>query len=521
MAHVFISYRRTKPDKDFAAQLKEQIEKAGFEAKIDTEFLAPGEDWRESIDSTIRSAFALVVVMTEQARKSEYVTYEWSFAWGNGIKVIPILLEKTELHPRLAAFQYLDFTDRFFLPWDKLIERLIKLRSEYVSRDAVEQAKKLLIDPDEVMREKGVKALLRMKAYTVLIEMVQKSPYPDVSTLSAIALEKHNNAHTMPVLVEGIYYPRYRTEAAFALKQIGEPCLSFIVPAIKHHDTVVRQICAEISASIQTEESINLLTNLLTSETSTTVLTVAINGLGNMKASEAIPVLMQLQQHSDRDIRRLATWAIGQTEDDGAIEGLVAALGDNDESVIATAGRALEKMVDRATPQLLETLRVGNTDARRKAIRLIRMSDKNEIISELILLFRNESEYEIQKDIGQAIYKFTDNSNLPLLIRASYDSKPLLRYYIAIGLSKIQDSKAIERLIEMSKDKDVVARRGVIYALATTHNEDVISVLLEALTDSDYDIRFEAYNTLNKNFNELEHVKQALDQYEQRGQNNS
>jgi hypothetical protein len=62
--------------------------------------------------------------MTPEAKASEYVTYEWAFAWGAGIKVIPVLLKRTELHPRLESLQYLDFTNRTARPWDALIELL-------------------------------------------------------------------------------------------------------------------------------------------------------------------------------------------------------------------------------------------------------------------------------------------------------------------------------------------------------------------------------------------------------------
>ncbi len=60
--------------------------------------------------------------MSPEARSSEYVTYEWAFAYGIGLKIIPILYKDTKLHPRLEALQYLDFTSRTSRPWDALIE---------------------------------------------------------------------------------------------------------------------------------------------------------------------------------------------------------------------------------------------------------------------------------------------------------------------------------------------------------------------------------------------------------------
>ena len=122
--HVFISYKHE--DSDFAENLTNRVRNAGFKTWVDNDELAAGEDWRSSIDESIKNAFALIVIMTPEAKASEYVTYEWAFAWGAGIKVIPILYKNTPLHPRLEALQYLDFTSRTNRPWDALFNALKK-----------------------------------------------------------------------------------------------------------------------------------------------------------------------------------------------------------------------------------------------------------------------------------------------------------------------------------------------------------------------------------------------------------
>ncbi len=134
MAHVFISYHHS--DFDFVEIMNHKLEEAGFNTWMYQDGLQAGEDWRETIDDAIiRSSFALIVIMTPEAKASEYVTYEWSCAWGAGIKVVPVLLKTTKLHPRLEAFQYEDFTNRL-RPWDKLIKRLKEIETSY--RDATQ-----------------------------------------------------------------------------------------------------------------------------------------------------------------------------------------------------------------------------------------------------------------------------------------------------------------------------------------------------------------------------------------------
>lgn len=122
--HFFVSHDHA--DGDFAELLKLKLEKEGLSAWIDIERLPVGEDWRLEIDNAIKTAAALIVIMSPDARQSEYVTYEWAFAWGHGTSVIPILLKETSMHPRLSSLQYLDFTNRIARPWDKLIDAMRK-----------------------------------------------------------------------------------------------------------------------------------------------------------------------------------------------------------------------------------------------------------------------------------------------------------------------------------------------------------------------------------------------------------
>jgi hypothetical protein len=122
--HLFVSHSKT--DGDFAELLKLKLEREGHTAWIDSDRLHPGLDWRTEIDQAIRDTHALLAILSPEARASEYVTYEWAFAWGCGTKVIPIMLRQTTLHPRLATLQYLDFTNRLARPWNRLLDVLIK-----------------------------------------------------------------------------------------------------------------------------------------------------------------------------------------------------------------------------------------------------------------------------------------------------------------------------------------------------------------------------------------------------------
>ena len=128
MGHVFISYARK--DAKLVDELRHQLKEAGFEVWTDS-VLRPGNDWRHEIDEAIRNAFALLVIITPAAKSSEYVTYEWAFALGLGIKVIPVIVKATPLHPRLEFLQHVDFIPRRGedYPWDRLLDGLNHIKT--------------------------------------------------------------------------------------------------------------------------------------------------------------------------------------------------------------------------------------------------------------------------------------------------------------------------------------------------------------------------------------------------------
>lgn len=128
MSKAFMSY--ASEDAIFADLARLKLQNAGIDVWIDTGNLRAGEEWRNAIDEGITSSDVLVVVITPESCKSPYVTYEWAYALGCGIRVIPALLQDAEFHPRLAVLQYLDFRDQRKGPWDTLCDEIANTRSQ-------------------------------------------------------------------------------------------------------------------------------------------------------------------------------------------------------------------------------------------------------------------------------------------------------------------------------------------------------------------------------------------------------
>lgn len=136
--HVFISYKRNDPKlTEFFEFLELKLKDKGFEYWNDRH-IVPGENWETEIDNAIRECFAFLLLVTQEATKSQYITYEWSTALARDKDVIPILLDsEAKLHPKLERTQYLDFSDPGNRDWQSLFDLLAKIRDELVGSSRI------------------------------------------------------------------------------------------------------------------------------------------------------------------------------------------------------------------------------------------------------------------------------------------------------------------------------------------------------------------------------------------------
>ena len=122
MKHIFVSYAHE--DKQFAQQLNRRLRASHLIPWQDRSNLLGGDNYQAAIDKALRTAEALVVVMSPHATKSQYVIYEWAFALGAGVPLIPVLETATIPHPRLSTIQYIDFTTGRGAPFVGLLKAL-------------------------------------------------------------------------------------------------------------------------------------------------------------------------------------------------------------------------------------------------------------------------------------------------------------------------------------------------------------------------------------------------------------
>ncbi len=132
MTHVFISYKRDDVTPEFMNELHEQLKLAGLIMWQDTRNISVGASWAEEIDTALRSAYAILVLVSPNSTLSPNMIYEWSYALGRGTKVLPLLLDggSAQIHPKLNTLEWLSF-EKGHRPWIRLVAELDLALREY------------------------------------------------------------------------------------------------------------------------------------------------------------------------------------------------------------------------------------------------------------------------------------------------------------------------------------------------------------------------------------------------------
>lgn len=104
---IFISYSRR--DTEYVESLVEALRKQGFEVWFDKN-IRTGTDWDDTIESEIKGADAIVLILSQTSVASENVKDEISYAIGLDKPVNPIKIEECDVPMRLARKQFVDFT---------------------------------------------------------------------------------------------------------------------------------------------------------------------------------------------------------------------------------------------------------------------------------------------------------------------------------------------------------------------------------------------------------------------------
>jgi hypothetical protein len=122
MSHIFISY--SKRNKVYARRLADHLIASGFDVWIDDR-IDYGSLWADVIQKAIEDCAAFTVIMTPEARESQWVKTECEYASQQRKRIFPLLLEG-EVFFRFVSVQYATVTDGS-LPPDSFLDELAEV----------------------------------------------------------------------------------------------------------------------------------------------------------------------------------------------------------------------------------------------------------------------------------------------------------------------------------------------------------------------------------------------------------
>lgn len=140
--HIFVSYSRK--DEPFVQQLVEKLQAAGYPVWMDREGIVGGDEWRTKLKVAVEEASLLLLVVSPQSEKSEWVTIERSYAKEKGIPILP-LLYRGQMWWDMPHVQYVDLTNiDTRRPWE-LPADLIRAVNRYVKAEEGNQKDEALL----------------------------------------------------------------------------------------------------------------------------------------------------------------------------------------------------------------------------------------------------------------------------------------------------------------------------------------------------------------------------------------
>jgi hypothetical protein len=114
MSHIFISYAHAdKTHLDTVLSWLKDNKFSDSEIWFDNH-INGGSNWRDEISDALDEAFAMLFIITKSSVNSLYCTYEWAYAMGQGMPILPLVFDNlvvAQLPAPLSAKQFITCVD--------------------------------------------------------------------------------------------------------------------------------------------------------------------------------------------------------------------------------------------------------------------------------------------------------------------------------------------------------------------------------------------------------------------------
>jgi len=385
------------------------IEKLGSDVAYVEGRMSGSTEWDAAADLSLQAAPVVVTVMSPHARSADFVAYEWATALAMGKQVIPVILRKVDLHPRLAGLNIIDFTSG--PDWDALLSLVsstpdfIPSTPESVEPQPTEMPSELSPDAPQTVRE-AYEALntFEPEARAIAIQTLVRLDHP--AAADALALAGQHPSREI------------RWEAAMALGN-------------KHDKRAIPGLL-EIMSSRNEQETWDAAWALV--------------GMGAVEAADDL--IAEMRKETSMAIRS-STWALGQfglpIKDK-----LISVLGDDNQNVRLGAVEALTEVGAPAVPDLVDALPTASDLKAEMIIRILK-AHSEEAIPPLSAGLRQGG--EMRRAAGRALIEIGDPA-VPALADALRDPDQRVMRGAGQILQRIGTPGAIQAIEQWQQEND-------------------------------------------------------------------
>jgi len=409
LSFFFISYKRKEGDK-YRDELQSKMDAAKLAYWTDQQ-LKIADEWKIAIDTHIEQSAGVIVIMTQGAMTSTYVTYEWAYGMGRdkpiiGFKPADVSLEDKTIHDKLKDMQYANFDENTDEKWKELIDRLKELAFGHPDYPA--DIQKALDDAlTETDPDKVKNSIARLQesedpsTIDALARLVEHKT-PSVSIDAAMALAQKTNWADARAIV-GL---------SKALRSNNQRISHPSIETLKNIATTTGDASA-VQALIDFVEEIEKVTPQ--NPENREMIARALEALENLKAIDALPLFREHINDQHGRTRMACIRALGMLGDESDAE--------------AVGRRAIQS-------------NEGNRDQRLAAIQSLTLLGGKDATSALLQVLEHDNQYDIRKEAATRLKELAGVENLENLER-------LHRYERVLELQR-----AIKDVIDNIKARD-------------------------------------------------------------------
>jgi formylglycine-generating enzyme required for sulfatase activity len=258
---TFLSYSRV--NKDFAIKLAKELKAEGLPVWLDQLDIPPGSRWDVEVEKALVECDIFMVIITQASSTSENVLDEIGYAIDNGKRMLPVLLEKSNIPLRLRRFQYVDFTDKNF---DDGVQSAKELLRNLIAQPTIPRMK----IPDELREQPSKEEAEPLVAQTY--EPAEKVPVAPIAPLrqeqaeKAKAKEQITQDKILAVPVPAPSSSRSKQIGIFGIAILAIAIVGFLTTRFLSGGSRVNTPgpTRDLSASLATEPAVPVISNTST-----------------------------------------------------------------------------------------------------------------------------------------------------------------------------------------------------------------------------------------------------------------